>query len=64
VTIIQELFQDLVQSRLNDLANQIRELYAIGDVEGANLLKQEGLELAEACDNGDIFMHLSDAQSI
>ena len=61
---IQELFQELVQSRLNDLANQIRELYAIGDVEGAQLLKQEGLELAEACDNGDPFMLLSDPQSI
>ena len=62
MTIIQNLFEELVQARLEDLANQIRSLYEIGDIETANLLKQEGLELAEACDSGDLFMYLSDAR--
>ena len=62
MTIIQDLFEELVQARLNDMADQIRNLYEIGDIDGANFLKQEGLELAEACDNGDLFMYLSDAR--
>jgi hypothetical protein len=45
--------QDLVQSRLDDLASQIQYLYTNGDFVTANLLKKEGLDLAEHADNPD-----------
>ena len=52
--------QALVASRLEDMADQVDQLYAQGRPEDAELLRQEGLMLAEAYDNEQIFFFTSD----
>ena len=54
----------LVQSRLNDLADQIKFLYAQGDLETAALLHQEGCELASFADSGSPFLYINDLSEV
>ncbi len=44
--------QNLIASRLEDMADHIEQLYAQGEPELAEFLRNEGLALAEAADNG------------
>lgn len=50
----------LVQTRLSDLATQIKHLVEIGDIESAVLLRNEGLELAKTSDAGESFFFIGD----
>ena len=52
--------QTLVATRLEDLADQIEVLYHQGNYAEAELLREEGLQLAECYDNGVTFMFLPD----
>jgi hypothetical protein len=52
--------QSLVASRLEDMADQVEQLYVAGMIEEAKLLRQEGLELAEAYDDGYTFLFIND----
>jgi hypothetical protein len=52
--------QTVIANRLEDIANQVEYLYHIGNLEDARLLRQEGLDLAEAYDSGVTFMFLND----
>jgi hypothetical protein len=52
--------QALVASRLEDLADQVEQLYVQGRPEDAELLRQEGLMLADAYDNEQIFFFVND----
>ena len=53
-------FLNLATTRLEDLANQVELLTRQGNFEDARLLRDEGLELAAACDDGTDFMYLPD----
>lgn len=48
----------MIASRLEDMATQVECLYANGFVEEALLLRNEGLELAEAYDNEQVFLYI------
>jgi hypothetical protein len=52
--------QTIITSRLEDLANQVEVLYHQGNFAEAELLRDEGLMLAEAYDNGDNFFYIGD----
>jgi len=52
--------QTLVASRLEDMAEQVETLYHQGNYAEAELLREEGLQLAECYDNGVTFMFLPD----
>ncbi len=52
--------QTLVAQRLEDMADQVEQLFATGMIEEAALLRNEGLELAEAYDNGYTFLFIND----
>jgi hypothetical protein len=52
--------QSLVASRLEDMADQVEQLYVAGMIEEAKLLRQEGLELAECYDEGYTFLFIND----
>lgn len=52
--------QTLVASRLEDLADQVQQLYVAGRPEDAEFLRKEGLMLAEAYDNEQIFFFVND----
>jgi hypothetical protein len=52
--------QTLVASRLEDMADQVAQLCTQGLTEEAELLRQEGLELAEAYDEGYTFLFIND----
>ena len=52
--------QTLVASRLEDMAVQVEQLYVAGLIEEAELLRHEGLELAEAYDNEQTFLYIGD----
>ncbi len=54
----------LASARLEDLADQIYYLIASGQHEEAELLKQEGLELAEALDNGTPLLYINDLTGV
>jgi len=53
----------IVASRLEDMADRVEALVAQGDHELANLLRTEGLELAEAFDQGDTFLFIGHMES-
>lgn len=53
----------LVASRLEDLAEQCQALFEEGNFAEAELLRDEGLQLAEAYDNGYTFMFINDLTS-
>ena len=52
--------QTLIATRLEDVADQVSVLYRQGDYAEAELLREEGLQLAECYDNGVTFMFLPD----
>jgi hypothetical protein len=52
--------QTLIASRLEDMADQVELLYSQGNYEDAKLLRQQGLELAEAYDNEETFLFIAD----
>ena len=56
--------QALVASRLEDMADQVEQLYVAGYPEEAELLRREGLALAECYDNEHTFLFLNDLQEI
>jgi hypothetical protein len=50
----------LIASRLEDMADQVEFLYRQGNFAEAELLRDEGLMLAESYDNETTFMYLPD----
>jgi hypothetical protein len=50
--------ETLVTNRLEDLADQIEYLFSIGKYEEAELLRHEGLELAEHYDDEGMFLYV------
>ena len=50
----------LIQSRLGDIADQVAHLYSEGLDDLAELLMAEGLMLAKAADNHDMFFFVQD----
>jgi hypothetical protein len=58
--VIDSNFDLVVASRLEDMATQVECLYANGLIEEATLLRNEGLELAEAYDDGTTFLYIND----
>lgn len=56
--------QTLIANRLEDMADQVQSLYANGQIEEARVLRNEGLALAEAYDNGDNFLFINDLTEV
>ena len=56
--------QQLITIRLADMATQVEYLYAHGYHEEAALLRDEGLEIANAWDEQEDFMVLGDFTTI
>ena len=52
--------QSLITNRLEDLVNQIEYLYETGHDYEADLLRAEGLELAQAYDDEYAFLYIRD----
>jgi hypothetical protein len=52
--------ETLVASRLEDMADQVDLLCKQGNFAEAELLRDEGLELAAACDSGTVFVFVHD----
>ena len=52
--------QLLIASRLEDMADQVEQLFVAGNIEDARLLREEGLHLARCFDDGYTFMYLPD----
>jgi hypothetical protein len=52
--------QTLVASRLEDMADQVEFLYKQGNHADAELLRNEGLFMADACDAGLSFLFVND----
>ena len=57
----QDRLQLLVADRLEHLADRVEWLVRIGDVKSAQLLRDEGLELAEAYDDEQNFFVIDTA---
>jgi hypothetical protein len=51
----QDRLEALIADRLEHLAERVEWLFATGQHESAAVLKEEGLMLAEAYDNGENF---------
>ena len=51
---------NLVASRLEDMADQVDQLHVAGYPDLAALLREEGLQLAQAYDEGQTFIYLTD----
>jgi hypothetical protein len=56
--------QTLVAQRLEDMADQVEQLFAAEMIEEATLLRNEGLELAEAYDDGYTFLFINDLTEV
>jgi hypothetical protein len=56
--------QTLVSARLKDLTNQISFLVANSQYRDAELLRQEGLALAKAMDDGTPFFYIPDLTGV
>jgi hypothetical protein len=56
--------QTLVASRLEDLADQVAYLHEQGLTKDAEMLREEGLLLAEAYDNEATFLFINDLTAI
>ena len=54
----------LIASRLEDMADQVSYLYTRDLLEEAEILRQEGLMLAEAYDNESTFLYINDLTAI
>ena len=52
--------QALIASRLEDMADQFEFLCAMGDYTNADLIRDEGLHLAEHYDNELSFLYIND----
>lgn len=52
--------QALIAARLEDMADQVSQLFSQGLIEEAELLRNEGLEMAEAFDDGVTFLFIND----
>jgi hypothetical protein len=52
--------QTLITKRLEDLADRVEVLYHEGNFAEAELLREEGLMLAECYDSEGVFMYLPD----
>jgi hypothetical protein len=50
----------LVHNRLTDLADQVQHLYQEGYTSLAELLHEEGLQLAKTADSGEPFLYVKD----
>jgi hypothetical protein len=50
----------LAMAKFEDMAEQLRYLLSQGQYEEAELLKQEGFDLANELDNGSTFIYLND----
>ena len=57
----QDRLQSLIADRLEHLADRVEWLIRIGDLESARLLRNEGLELAEAYDSEQNFFAIDTA---
>jgi hypothetical protein len=57
-------FQTLAKSRLEDMANQVESLFNQGNFAEAELLHQEALELAKACDSAYTFLFINDLKYV
>lgn len=57
----QDRLQLLITDRLEHLADRVEWLVRIGDLESAHLLRNEGLELAEAYDSEQNFFAIDTA---
>ena len=57
----QDRLQFLIADRLEHLADRVEWLVRIGDLESARLLRNEGLELAEAYDSEQNFFAIDSA---
>jgi len=55
--------QSLITNRLEDLVNQIEYLYEEGRDYEADLLRVEGLELAQAYDDEYAFLYIRDLKT-
>jgi hypothetical protein len=55
--------QSLVASRLEDMADRVEHHYSAGNLDTAEFLRQEGLELASAYDLGVPFFYVNDLTS-
>ena len=53
----------LAIAKFQDMADQLEYLYSQGKVEEAQLLKQEGFDLAAELDSGSTFVYLNDLSS-
>jgi len=60
----QDQLANVVATRLEHLATQVEFLYANGYHEEAAILREEGLELAEAYDNNEDFFYMQDYTTI
>ena len=58
-----EQLQTLIASRLEDMADQVEQLYVAGMIEEAKLLRQEGLDLASSFDNEEEFFYIQDLKT-
>ena len=56
--------QTLVAIRLEHMADRVEYLHANGELEEANLLRREGLELARCYDEGYDFFYATDYKHI
>lgn len=56
--------QTLVASRLEDMADQVEFLCKQGKHAEAELLRSEGLHLADACDAGLTFLFINDLNQV
>lgn len=56
--------QNLIADRLEDMAVQVERLYAEGNFAEAELLRTEGLSLAEAYDNEETFVVINDLSEV
>lgn len=54
----------LIAIRLEDMATQVERLYKEGNFAEAELLREEGLALAESFDNETTFIFLNDLSAI
>ncbi len=62
--MIDSNFNLVVASRLEDMATQVEKLYAAGMNKEAEILKYEGLALAEAYDDGTTFLFINDLSEV
>jgi hypothetical protein len=56
--------QSLIASRLEDLADRVEILYHEGNFAEAELLRDEGLMLAECYDSEGTFLYINDLTQI